>query len=108
MNGLLEDILGVIGLFNFIFSFTYLSGLSESEWFGNSLGKLMGTTWILDFIMSVVFYNIHANNFEILLYFILGIPMFPIALILWIDEMMKKFVIITKTWDMPKIRVWRK
>jgi len=108
MNSILYPIFFFIGLGNFIFSTTYLMGRNETEWFGDSFGKLLASTWILDIVMSVVFYNIHATNFEIGLYYILGIPMFPIALLLWIDEMLKKLVIITKTWDMPKIRVWRR
>ncbi|SJK84446.1 hypothetical protein [Cuniculiplasma divulgatum] len=108
MNSILNPIFFFIGLGNFIFSFIYLSGRYETEWFGDSFGKLFGFTIVLDMVMSVVFYNIHASNFVIALYFILEIPMFPIALLLWIDEMMKKLVIITKTWEMPKIRIWRK
>ncbi|MGE9811075.1 hypothetical protein ACLIKE_07005 [Ferroplasma acidiphilum] len=108
MNSILYPIFFFIAIGNLAFSWSYLSGLYESEWFGNSAGKLFGATIILDIVMSNVFYNIHASNLVIGLYDIMLIPMFPIALLLWIDGMMKKLVIITKTWDMPKIRVRRK
>jgi len=105
MNSILYPIFFFIGLVFFIFSFLYLF---FSEWFDYSAEKLFSATIILDIVMSVVFYNIHASNFVISLYFVLLIPMFPIALVLWIDEMLKNLDIVSRTWDMPIIRIRRK